>query len=71
MCHPLKTLEGQNINVVVCSGMGARAIQKLNEGGIKAYRVAGESVNEVLELYKRNILVEITVENTCIDHGCH
>jgi len=71
MCHPLKALENQNLNAVVCSGMGARAVQKLNAGGIKAYRVAGEAVEEVLKLYKSNILEEITVENACIDHNCH
>ena len=70
MCHPLKTLEDQNIDVVICNGMGTRAIQRLNDGGIKAYRVSGESAGEVLKRYQEGILTEITIENACMNHNC-
>jgi predicted Fe-Mo cluster-binding NifX family protein len=44
MCLPMTTLTGKNIDAVVCGGMGARAVQKLNEGGIKAYRAVAGTV---------------------------
>lgn len=71
MCHPLKVLENQTINAVICRGMGARAVQKLNEGGIKVYRASAETAEEIIENYEQDKLEEITVDNACIDHNCH
>jgi len=71
MCHPLKALANKGIDVVVCGGMGARAVQKLNEGGIKAYRANAETVQGIIKNYKESKLEEITVDNACINHSCH
>ncbi|MFC1560056.1 NifB/NifX family molybdenum-iron cluster-binding protein [Candidatus Margulisiibacteriota bacterium] len=71
MCQPLTALEGLEIDAVVCGGMGARAIMKLNEGGIKAYRAAAITVEDIIEKYKNGGLEEITVEKACTDHSCH
>jgi predicted Fe-Mo cluster-binding NifX family protein len=71
MCHPLAVLGERTIDVVVCSGMGARAVQKLNQGGIKAFRAAAGSVEEILQLIHQGGLEEITVSNACAQHGCH
>ncbi len=70
-CHPMGALGGKSINAVVCVGMGARAVQKLNEVGIKAYRAEAGSVEEIVKKHKSNKLEEITVENACAQHGCH
>ena len=48
-----------------------RAVQKLNEAGIKAYQASGDTVAEVVKKYKGNELREITVQNACAQHGCH
>jgi len=71
MCHPLKALDNKGIDAVVCGGMGARAVQKLNEGGIRAYRAAAETVADIVVRYKEKKLEEITVETACVDHSCH
>jgi len=71
MCHPLKALDKSNIDAVVCGGMGARAVQKLNEDDIKAYRADGGTVEEIIERYKKGKLEEITIKNACVDHNCH
>ncbi|OGS27785.1 MAG: hypothetical protein A2297_09950 [Elusimicrobia bacterium RIFOXYB2_FULL_48_7] len=71
MCHPMGALTGKNINAVVCGGMGGRAIQKLNEGGIKAYRVAEGTVAGIAKEFVKGTLEEITVENACAQHSCH
>lgn len=70
MCHPLKALEDKKINAVVCGGMGARAVQKLNEGGIRAYRASVETIEELIKRYKDEALEEITVDNACTNHSC-
>jgi len=72
MCHPLKALESQNINAVVCVGIGAGAVQKLNEGEIRIYKtIAGTTMKEVIKRFKTGELEEITLENSCTGHSCH
>lgn len=71
ICHPIGVLGTASIDVVVCQGMGMRAVQKLNEGGIKAYQTFGDTITEVIEKYRRSELKEITAQNACTQHGCH
>lgn len=70
-CQPMKTLGTKGIDAVVCSGMGARAVQGLNASGIKAYRVGHGIVNQVIKQFEQGSLEEITPENACAQHGCH
>ena len=71
MCQPMNALIGKKIDAVVTGGMGARAVQKLNEGGIKAFRAIPGTVEEIVKQFKNKQLNEITVENACAQHGCH
>ncbi|MFH1367750.1 MAG: NifB/NifX family molybdenum-iron cluster-binding protein [Elusimicrobiota bacterium] len=71
MCHPMASLDGKGIDAVVCGGMGARAVQKLNECGIKAFRAVEGSVTEIVSRFAEGGLEEITMENACAQHGCH
>jgi predicted Fe-Mo cluster-binding NifX family protein len=71
MCQPMSALSTKDIDAVVCSGMGARAIQKLNETGIKAYRAVPGSVEEIAQQFSKGDLEEITAENACREHNCH
>lgn len=72
MCHPLGVLDGKSINAVICSGMGKRAVRKLNEGGVRAYRASGARVEDIVTECRESKLEEITVENACGQHGgCH
>ena len=70
LCQPTTALSGKNIEVVVCKGMGARAVQKLNEGGIRAYRAVAGTVEEIIREYEHGTLEEITAENACDQHSC-
>ncbi len=72
MCHPLGVIGTASIDAVVCQGMGARAVQKLNEGNIKAFRATAGTVAEIVKKCKNGELEEITVNNACSHHGgCH
>jgi predicted Fe-Mo cluster-binding NifX family protein len=70
-CHPMGAIGNKGVDAVVCGGMGSRAIQKLNESGIKAYMACSESVEETVKKYKEGGLEELTVQNACTRHGCH
>jgi predicted Fe-Mo cluster-binding NifX family protein len=71
MCQPLAALGDRNLDAVVCGGMGMGAIQKLNAGGIKAFRVEPGTVEETVKKYKNSTLEELTINNSCRHHGCH
>ena len=70
MCQPMGVLTGRKIDAVVCGGMGARAVQKLNESGIKAHRAIPGTVEEIVKQYEQGKLEEITTENACNQHSC-
>ena len=71
MCQPMNALIGKKIDAVVTGGMGGRAVQKLNEGGIKAYRAIPGTVSDIVIQFTKGGLEEITVTNACAQHGCH
>ena len=71
VCNPLSVLDGKSIGAVICSGMGKRAIEKLNEAGICVYRASGVTVAEIVKEYRAGDMEEITAENACGHHSCH
>jgi predicted DNA-binding protein (UPF0251 family)/predicted Fe-Mo cluster-binding NifX family protein len=70
-CQPMNALTGRKIDAVICAGMGVKAVQKLNDGGIKVYRVVSGTVADVADQYLKGDLEEITAENACTQHRCH
>lgn len=71
MCHPIGVLGISSIDAVVCQEMGMRAVQKLNEVNVRAYRADGETVVDIIDKFKAGELQEITVQNACAQHGYH
>ena len=71
MCQPMNALVGKKVDAVVTGGMGSRAVQKLNEGGIKAYRAIPGTVADIVSQFTKGGLEEITVQNACAQHDCH
>jgi len=71
MCQPMNALVGKEIDAVVTGGMGGRAVQKLNEGGIKAYRAILGTVADIVSQFTKGGLEEITAQNACAQHDCH
>ena len=48
MCQPLKALGGENVDAILVGGIGAGALMKLNNQGIKVYKVENDSVLKIL-----------------------
>lgn len=71
MCQPLGAISKYNIDAVLSGGMGRRAVQLLNDGGIKVYLMQGSTVSEAIKNFEENKLTELTFENACGGHGCH
>ncbi|MFH1684417.1 MAG: NifB/NifX family molybdenum-iron cluster-binding protein [Candidatus Margulisiibacteriota bacterium] len=70
-CNPMNALDLRTIDAVVCRGMGARAILKLNEAGVKAYKTEAETAEQVVLACRENKLEEITLKTACTQHDCH
>lgn len=71
MCHPANAIARRRIDAVVCTGMGARAIQKLNDSGIKVYRATAGTVSDTISKFINGGAEEITVEGACSQHSCN
>ncbi|MBU1340569.1 MAG: NifB/NifX family molybdenum-iron cluster-binding protein [Proteobacteria bacterium] len=69
MCNPLKALNGKMVDAIVVGGIGAGAINKLNEMGINVYRASKGSVQDNIGLFEAHTLSEMRVEHACGGHG--
>ena len=71
-CNPLASFEKNPIDIMVTGGIGAGALQKLNDVGVKAYRTDAERiVAEVVTSFENNKLTEILPGEGCGQHGCN
>lgn len=73
-CQPLRALGGQAVDAVVVGGIGAGALWKLQQEGVKVFRAVEGNVKENLDLLQKGKLPEFAAEMTCAGHdgghGC-
>jgi predicted Fe-Mo cluster-binding NifX family protein len=73
-CNPMKALDNQKVDAIVVGGIGAGALMKLNQRGMKVYQARAQTVRENLQLLKDQKLPEFTMQHTCAGHvhggGC-
>jgi predicted Fe-Mo cluster-binding NifX family protein len=73
-CQPTRALGGTAVDVVVVGGIGAGALMKLQNQGIRVFRAVEGNVSQNLELLKFGKLPEFAVNMTCGGHqdgqGC-
>lgn len=70
MCQPLKALGGEMVDAILVGGIGAGALMKLSNQGVKVYQVADGTVVENIDRLKGNKLMEFSLNNSCNQHGC-
>jgi predicted Fe-Mo cluster-binding NifX family protein len=68
-CNPMKALDNQKVDAVVVGGIGAGALNRLNQLGIKVFRANAPTVNENIEMLKGENLSELTMQQCCPGHG--
>ena len=66
-CNPVKHLVGQSVDLVVCQGLGRRALTLLSEQGISVFITWKSSVSAILEAHRKGMLSRMTPEEAC--HG--
>lgn len=68
-CSPFKALDGQTVDAVIVGGIGAGALNKLAQAGIKVYQPKALSIEENIKMLKAQALPEFTTQHTCSGHG--
>jgi predicted Fe-Mo cluster-binding NifX family protein len=68
-CSPMKALNNQKIDAVVVGGIGAGALSRLNQLGVKVFQAQALTVKENISMLKTKNLPEHTLQHCCPGHG--
>jgi predicted Fe-Mo cluster-binding NifX family protein len=68
-CNPIQALDNQKIDAVVVGGIGAGALSKLNQSGIKVYRAQSQTIKENMALFASQSLTEFSLQGSCGGHS--
>ena len=68
-CSPMKALNNQEVDAIVVGGIGAGALMKLNQKGMKVFQAQAQTVRENVQLLKEKKLQEFTTKHACVGHG--
>ncbi len=68
-CSPMKALDNEKVDAIVVGGIGAGALSKLNQLGIKVFRASAPTIKENVELFRSSSLPEFTMQQCCGGHS--
>ncbi len=68
---PADLLIGVGVDVVLCQGLGRRAIQMLSESGVSVCTGASGTVAEIVAAWKGGTLNEAGESDACTRHAFH
>lgn len=69
--YPPEILAKEGVEVMLCSGLGRKAIGLFEQFGIMVYVGASGTVRDALEMWKKGMLQAATDENACREHAFH
>ncbi len=68
-CNPMKALDNQQVDAIVVGGIGAGALTRLNQMGIKVHRSQAETIAENMALLTARNLPELSLQGCCGGHS--
>ena len=68
-CNPLKALNNQEVDAIVVGGIGAGALSRLNQLGIRVFQAQATTVKENILMLTNQKLPEFTMSHCCSGHG--
>ncbi len=68
-CNPLKAIDQHHVDAVVVGGIGAGALTRLNQMGIRVYRAQLSTIRENVPLFISRKLSEYVPQECCGGHG--
>ena len=66
---PPEIMASEGVNVMICQGLGRRAITMFEELGIEVYIGASGTVKEAIEAFKNGRLQKASVDSACGKHA--
>lgn len=71
-CNPFAKLGGAEIDALIVGGIGAGALSRLAQAGIRIYRAEAPTVKENISLFQKSMLPIFGMTDTCAGHagGC-
>jgi len=69
-CNPFKALAGRQLDGVVVGGVGDGMLQMLNSMGFRVFQAQTENLQENVELFGKNALTEIVMQNSAEAGRC-
>lgn len=67
--YPAEIMARERIDVLVCRGLGRRAISMFEEFGIPVYIGAAGTVKDAVDAFKNGRLQRASIENACRQHA--
>ncbi len=68
-CNPLAPIASAGAGAILVAGIGARALLRLNQAGIRVYRCDSQTLREAFDLLKAGALEELGPEGACHGHA--
>lgn len=65
---PPEIMKKQGANILLCNGLGPRALNLCKELGIEVYVYQAETVNQIFKLWQANKIEKANLENICKKH---
>jgi len=65
---PPELMKKHGANVLLCGGLGPRALELCNEFGIEVYVSQAVKVNEIFSLWKNKKIKKASSEDVCEEH---
>jgi len=67
--YPPEIMAKEGVNVMVCRGLGRRAITMFEEMGIDVYIGASGTVKDAIDAFKQDKLQKANADNACGQHA--
>lgn len=68
-CNPINALDGQRVDAIVVGGIGAGALNRLNQAGIRVYQAQALTIKDNITMFKAQSLPEFMLQQCCSGHG--
>jgi len=69
--YPPEIMQGEGVEVMLCSGLGPRAITMFEDFGIDVFVGAAGTVKDAVDAWEKGKLQEATDANACREHRPH
>jgi len=65
---PPELMKKYGADILLCKGLGSRALSLCEQLGIDVYVCQSEKVKDIFEMWKNNKIKKASIQNTCSEH---